>query len=117
MSDLLDATLGAVGAVGEGIDKFTGGRALRGALAGKPRELASVIPFSDSMGLTSAADKTSGRDLTDAYHLTDKKDQGWGAWGAGLAADTVLSPMNLLGGAAAFKAAPTLAKGLTSGAK
>lgn len=117
MSGLLDSTLGAVGQVGEAIDKVTGGRAVRGTLAGKPRELASVIPFSDSMGLTDANDKTSGRDLTDAYGITGKGDNSFASHAAGFVADNVLSPGNMLGAYGAFKAAPTVAKGLTQGAK
>lgn len=117
MSGLLESTLGAVGQAGEAIDKVTGGRALRGALAGKPRELASFVPFSDTMGLTDVKDKTSGRDLTDAYGATGKNDHSFGAGAAGFLADNILSPANLLGGAAAFKAAPTVAKGIVGAGK
>jgi hypothetical protein len=113
MNDLLSA----LGAVGDTVDKFTGGRALRGTLAGKPRELLSVLPFSDSIGLTDAHDTTSGRDLTDAYGLTNKGDDSFGSHAAGFVADTVLSPGSLLGGYGAFKAAPTIAKGVAAGAK
>jgi hypothetical protein len=111
--DLLDA----FGQLGTAADKITGGRALRGTLAGKPRELLSVLPFSDSMGITDAHDATSGRDLTDAYGLTSKGDRSFGAHALGFLADSVLSPGNLLGAAAAYRAAPTLAKGLAAGAK
>ena len=117
MSGLVEATLGAVGQVGDAIDKLTGGRAVRGTLAGKPRELASVIPFSDSMGLTNEKDKTSGRDLTDSYGLTKQGDTSLGSHVAGFVADNVLSPANWLGAGAAFKAAPSVAKGLVGGAK
>lgn len=116
MSDLMSSTLGAIGQVGDAVDKVTGGRALRGVLAGKPRELASVVPFSDSMGLTDEHDKTSGRDLTDAYGITGKGDSSLGANAAGFLADNVLSPGNIIGGVSAFRAAPTLAKGLKAGA-
>ncbi|SIO38168.1 hypothetical protein SAMN05444166_4246 [Singulisphaera sp. GP187] len=117
MSDLLSTTLGAVGAAGEALDKVTGGRALRGALAGKPRELMSFVPFSDSMGLTNEKDKTTGRDLTDAYGLTRKGDDSLGSHAAGFLADTIASPLSLASGVGAFRAAPTLAKGITQGAK
>lgn len=109
--------LSAIQGVGDTIDKTTGGRAVRGLLAGKPRELLSPIPFSDTMGLTDSKDSTSGRDLTDAYGLTHKGDNSFGSHAAGFLADTVLSPGNLIGGYGAFKAAPTLAKGITAGAK
>jgi hypothetical protein len=117
MSGLLESTLGAVGQAGEAIDKVTGGRALRGALAGKPRELASFVPFSDTMGLTDEKDKTSGRDLTDAYGVTSKGDTSFGSHAAGFLADNILSPANMLGGVAAFKAAPTVAKGIVGAGK
>lgn len=109
--------LSALQTAGDAIDKTTGGRAVRGLLAGKPRELLSPIPFSDSMGLTNLADATSGRDLTDAYGLTDKGSNSLGSHAAGFMADTLLSPMSAIGGYSAFKAAPTLAKGIAAGAK
>lgn len=111
--DLLDA----IGQAGTAVDKFTGGRALRGTLAGKPRELLSVLPFSDTMGITNEHDATSGRDLTDQYGLTAKGDNSFGSNAAGFLADAVLSPGNLLGGYGAFKAAPTIGKGIAQGAK
>lgn len=89
--------------VGDSLDKATGSRALRGLLGGKPRELLSVVPFSDRIGLTDERDITSGRQLTDDYGITSRSDKGWGAWGAGLAADMLLDPSNLVGGAAVRK--------------
>jgi hypothetical protein len=109
--------LGAIGAAGDAADKITGGRALRGVLAGKGRELASVVPFSDSIGLTSERDKTSGRDLTDMYGLTSKGSNSFGSNAAGFLADSVLSPGNLIGAYGAFRAAPTIAKGITGAGK
>jgi hypothetical protein len=109
--------LNALQTAGDAIDKTTGGRAVRGLLNGKPRELLSPIPFSDSIGLTSHKDATSGRDLTDSYGLTSKGDNSFGSHAAGFLADNVLSPANMLGAYGAFKAAPTIAKGVTSGAK
>ena len=72
--------LEAFGEVGSAFDKITGARALRGTLAGKPRELLSVLPLSDASGLTRAADLTTGRDLLDAYGVTRKGDDSpWSA--------------------------------------
>lgn len=115
--DLLNSTLGAVGAAGDAIDKFTGGRAVRGVLGGKGREALSFLPFSDTLGLTNEADKTSGRDLTDHYGITRKGDTSFGSHAAGFFADNILSPGNWLGAAGAIKAAPTISKGFTQGAK
>jgi hypothetical protein len=73
------------------------GQAVRGVLAGKGvRPLLNLLPFSDTLGITTDADHTSGRDLTDMVGLTDKHDKGWGAWGAGLAADLVTDPLSYL---------------------
>ncbi len=94
----MSALLDALGYVGDSFDKL-GGRELRGALGGKYRELASIIPFSDRVGITDPHDIVTGRNLTDKWGWTDKGDQGWGAWGTGLAADMVLDPATLLGGA------------------
>lgn len=102
MSPLLDA----IGWVGDSFDKL-GGRAVRGVLGGKPRELASFVPFSDRFGLTDPNDIVSGRDLTDAAGLTRKGDSDWGSFGLGLGAEMLLDPTNLLGGG-------LLAKGLLS---
>jgi hypothetical protein len=38
--------------VGSTLDKTFGGRAVRGVLGGKPEEALSIVPFSDTLGLT-----------------------------------------------------------------
>ena len=48
MSGILDT----ISYLGDTVDKFTGSRALRGLLGGKPREALSILPFSDTSGLT-----------------------------------------------------------------
>jgi hypothetical protein len=48
---------------GNVLDKTFGGRAIRGLLGGHPEELASVLPFSDTLGLTDIKNKVSGEDL------------------------------------------------------
>ena len=70
------------------------GQAARGVLARKGiGSLKHLVPFSDTMGLTTEMDHTSGRDLTNAMGLTERGDKGWGAWGAGLAADIATDPL------------------------
>lgn len=70
-------------------------QAVRGILAGKGLgSLAHLVPFADTLGLVGEKDHTTGRDLTDQYGLTDKHDKGWGAWGAGLAADLITDPLS-----------------------
>lgn len=87
----LNAGTSGIGYILGSLDKP--GQAVRGVLAGKGvSALGNLVPFSDTMGLTTDADKTSGRDLTDTYGITDKNSKGWGAWGAGLAADIATDP-------------------------
>jgi hypothetical protein len=73
------------------------GQAVRGLLAGHgPSALNHLVPFSDSMGLTTEADHVSGRDLTDSWGITDKRDKGWGGWLGGLAADLATDPLSYM---------------------
>lgn len=53
--------LSALSYAGETIDKP--GRAARGLLSGRPEELANLIPFSDTMGITDPSQSSSGRDM------------------------------------------------------
>ena len=90
--------LSGLSSVGFGIEKYGGGRALKGTLAGKPRELLSIIPFSDQMGLTQASDRTGGAELLNRWGLTSQRDPSLfsGEGAAGLAADIVFDPLNAL---------------------
>jgi hypothetical protein len=49
------------------LDKLTGARALRGLLGGRPEELLSILPGSDTFGLTNEENSLSGRDLLEQY--------------------------------------------------
>jgi hypothetical protein len=49
--------------VGGVLDKTFGGRAVRGLLGGNPRELLSVLPGSDTLGITKEEQRVSGEDL------------------------------------------------------
>jgi hypothetical protein len=99
---LLDKSVSGLAYVGSVLDKP--GRALRGVLGGKPRELAAAIPFSDSLGLTNPDNAVSGRDLTNRAGLTRPGDKGWGAWGAGLGTEMLLDPLNAVSGTGSFHA-------------
>ena len=96
---LLEATLGPVGYAGDVADKL-GGRALRGALGGKARELASVIPFSDSLGITRPGDRVSGRDLTDQWGVTRRGDDSLASHLLGAGTEAALDPLTIAGGLA-----------------
>ena len=102
---------------GELLDKGTGGRALRGLASGRPREMASVVPFSDRMGLTDPTQAASGRDVTNKWGLTDPSSHSLGSAAAGFGADLLLNPLNLAGGVGAFSKAPSVGTGLAAAAK
>ncbi len=89
----LGVGLSGLSYIGGTLDKP--GQAVRGVLAGKGMSaLKNLIPFSDSLGITTDVDHTTGRDLTDQIGLTRKGDKGWGSWGVGLAADMATDPLS-----------------------
>ena len=63
LSEIGSGALSGIGYVGGLLDKFTGSRALRGLLGGKPRELLSILPGSDTFGITDERDIVSGEDI------------------------------------------------------
>lgn len=69
------------------------GRAVRGVLAGRPSELANLIPFSDSMGITDPSKEVTGRHLLEHAGIIRPGDKGWASWGAGLGADIATDPL------------------------
>jgi hypothetical protein len=94
--------LGGMGYVGGLLDKYTGGRAVRGLLGGQPGELASLIPGSDWMGLTDEQNAVSGKKLLENAGVLDPGDDSWGGMLGGAAVEMALNPttyMSLGGGA------------------
>jgi hypothetical protein len=91
------------------LDKYTGTRAFRGAITGKPRELLSIIPFSDKLGITDETQKTTSEELTKHLGLPTE-----GA--AGLASNLLVGVLSdpttylTFGGKAALTTAGKLAK-------
>jgi hypothetical protein len=81
--------------VGHTLEKGSGARAIKGVLAGKPREALSAIPFSDTLGITDPLDRTSGSELLHSWGAPVEKDANLlslsGA--AGLGADILLDPL------------------------
>lgn len=96
--------IGALQYLGETIDKP--GRALRGTLAGKPSELANLVPFSDTVGLTDPAESVSGKELLQTHGLQKKGAEGFLPGLAGFAAEVATDPLSYLtlGAGAATKA-------------
>lgn len=76
LSRLGQKALSGLGYLGQSLDKMFGGRAIRGVLGGKPREALSIIPFSDTLGITSPEDITYGRDLLEKAGLLAPNQEG-----------------------------------------
>lgn len=105
LSYLAGGGLSALGYVGSTLDKP--GAAVRGLLAGDVGQLANLIPFSDTLGITNEADRVSGRDLLEQYGMLGANTPGldWGD-AAGFGAEVLLDPLTYLsfGGSALTKA-------------
>ena len=100
LSRIGDKALGGLGYVGSVLEKTFGGRALRGALGGNARELLSILPGSDTLGITDERDRVSGKEL-----LGLKDDDGWLSTLGGIGAELALDPSTYLsfGGSALSK--------------
>jgi hypothetical protein len=88
---------GMLSQIGDILDRP--GNALRGVLAGKPGALMGMVPFSQSMGLFNDEDRVSGQDVLTEWGAIDKPADSIlsGEGAAGLAAEMVLDPLNLVG--------------------
>lgn len=89
------SAVSGMGYVGGMLDKFTGSRALRGVLGGKPRELLSLIPGSDTFGITDQKDIVGGKDL-----LKWNDPNSWADDIAGFGVEVALDPTWLISGGA-----------------
>lgn len=87
--------LDALGWVGESLSKP--GAAVRGLLAGRPDQLMNLVPFSDTMGLTDASQRTSGRDLLRQWGAVGQDDN-WGNFAGGMALEAATDPLTYFGG-------------------
>lgn len=100
LSTLAEDAVGGLGYVGKLLDKTFGGRAVRGLLGGAPRELLSVLPLSDTLGITDERDAVYGRQLLENAGVLRPDDDpnsfGWGD-AAGVAAEIALDPATYLG--------------------
>lgn len=108
LSKVGQGALGALGYVGGVMEKTFGGRAIRGLLGGRPRELLSILPGSDVLGITDPSERVSGAELL-GYSEADQKD--WGPFLAGLGAELATDPgMWISGPGAALTQAGKVAK-------
>lgn len=107
--------------VGESLDKP--GRAVRGVLGGEFNEIFDIIPFSDTLGLTTPEDDVSGRDLLEKAGVLAGNKPGLDMGDvAGFGVEVVTDPFSWmsLGGAKAASlvaGAPDAAKALTASTK
>lgn len=102
LSQIGGGALNGLGFIGGLIDKYTGSRALRGLLGGRPEELASIIPFSDALGITDESNAVSGAELLGNKDASFLSPAGLGGFGL----EVLLSPGNFI--SAGSKAATKL---------
>jgi len=132
---LLSGTLGMLGWLAESFDKPRA--AVQGLLAGKPEQLLNLVPFSDTIGLTSETgylapyinqlkhdDRVYGRDLLEAWNVAPPNQEGFhpvdnpqdALWDAlGLTTEIVGDPLNLVKGP--MGALTSAGLGVSKGAK
>lgn len=83
--------------VGETLDKP--GRAARGLLAGRIGDLANLIPFSDTLGITNPADSVTGRQLLEKGGILGKNKPGLDLSDvAGFGAEILTDPLTWITG-------------------
>lgn len=118
LGNLLSQGLSGIGYVGSTLDKAFGGRAVRAAvdaLFGSGQhsgDIASIIPFSDTLGLTSPEDAVSGSHLLKNVSGYDPTEGNWVERNlVGPAVEIALDPSTWLGGVGALTHAGTVAKG------
>lgn len=94
LSRLGSTALSGLSYVGQYLDKQTGSRGIRGLLAGKPRELLSLIPGSDVIGITRPEDIVHGKELLGIQN----DPSSWGDDILGFGAEVLLDPTLAFGG-------------------
>lgn len=73
------------------------GRAIRGLLGGRPDEALSLIPFSDTLGITNEENAISGKDLLHQLGvISDPHDDSWLNTIAGLGAEVATDPLTYI---------------------
>jgi hypothetical protein len=101
--------LGGLGYFGDVLDKTFGGRAIRslvgGATGGKfnPSELLSVLPFSDTLGLTDIKNRVTGKQILQNSGIVNKGASSDGSFGLddilGIGTEIALDPASWVGAA------------------
>ena len=107
LGSLMESSLGGLAYLGSVVDKTFGGRAVRGGLGwltgvpkATPREILSVLPFSDALGITNPNDTIHGEDMLRSWGVLDPSDRSFlGSTLPGVAAEIALDPAMLFGAA------------------
>jgi len=108
----MSALLDSLQFVGDALDRP--GAAVRGLLAGRPSQLAYLMPGAESMGLVDPRERVGGRDLLRQYGMAGEEDN-WSNFLGGMAVDTVTNPLNWPGiGIAAKYGAKALGDGASA---
>lgn len=109
LSQIGGSALEGVGWLGGSLDKALGGRAIRGLVGGRPEEALSLIPFSDTLGITDPGNQVTGAELLGDRNADFLSPEGLG----GLALEIGLDPSTYLTlGAGAVGKLGQSAKGL-----
>lgn len=97
---------------GQALDKTMGARGVRGLLSGNPRELASILPFSDTLGITDPSQAVHGTELLRRAGLVHGEDDDWQNVLAGIGTEIALNPATYLtlGGSALTEAGQLASK-------
>jgi hypothetical protein len=99
LGNLLEGSLGGLAYLGKLADKTFGSRAVRGVLGGNTRELASVLPFSDTLGITRESDIVKGTDLLGQLGVITPGDDSIENEIAGFGAELLTDPSMFVGAA------------------
>lgn len=107
------ASMSGLSMLGNALDKYSGARAVRGVLGGRPEEALSIIPFSDMLGWSDPTKVVSGSDLNKKLGLNNLLgDEGVMSTLGGIATEIIMDPTTYLtlGGSALTKTGAALAK-------
>ncbi len=121
LGDLLEKSVGGLGYVGKVLDKTFGARAVRGILGGHPEEALSILPLSDTLGLTDERNVVKGTDLLAKAGLITPGDTSWQNELAGFGVELLTDPSTYIGlgpltrAGTLAKKAGALPRGLASG--
>lgn len=125
LGNLTESSLGGLAYLGKLADKTFGGRAVRGGLGwltgvdrATPSELLSVLPFSDTLGLTREQNTLHGEDLLRGWGALDPGDTSFlGSTLPGVAAEIALDPAMLFGAAVPKAVFGAIGKGAQYGGR